>query len=131
MRQIAIIGQGRLGTALAAALRVAEYTVVGPLERGASVGDAGVVILCVPDSQIAIAAAAVPPGPLVAHCSGARTLAPLGGRDGFSMHPLLSVTKQTTSFTDAGCAVSATTPEALAVCLELVQSLGMRAFEVS
>jgi predicted short-subunit dehydrogenase-like oxidoreductase (DUF2520 family) len=75
-------------------------------------------------------AATIPSGPLVAHCSGVLTLAPLGQHEGFSVHPLLSVTKQTTSFAGAGCTISASTPRARAACLELVQMLGMRPFEI-
>ena len=103
---------------------------LGPLARGESTGNADVVLLCVPDSQIAHAAAAARTGPLVAHCSGALTLAPLGEHEGFSMHPLLSVTKETTSFQGAGCAVSAPTTRARTACLELVDALGMHPFEI-
>ena len=127
---IAVVGRGRLGTALCTALRAAGLTVTGPLGRQEGVGDASVVVLSVPDSQIALAAVAVPAGPLIAHCSGALGLGELGKRDGFSMHPLLSVTKETTSFAGAGCAVSATSARARDLCLEIVRALGMRAFEI-
>jgi predicted short-subunit dehydrogenase-like oxidoreductase (DUF2520 family) len=46
------------------------------------------------------------------------------------MHPLLSVTKETASFADAGCAISASTPRARDACLEVVHALGMRPFEL-
>src|SRR3954471_16451299 len=68
---LAIVGAGRLGSALAAALRAAGVPVEGPLGRGADGAGAAAVLLCVPDAQIAAAAAAVTPGPLVGHCSGA------------------------------------------------------------
>jgi predicted short-subunit dehydrogenase-like oxidoreductase (DUF2520 family) len=126
---IAIVGRGRLGTALASALRAAGTPVFGPLGRGET-ATADVVLLCVPDSQIATAAAAVAPGPLVAHCSGALTLAPLGAREGFSIHPLLSVTKLTTSFAGAGCAISAKTERARAAALDLAAALAMHPFRV-
>ena len=128
---IAIVGRGRLGTALAEALRAGGREVVGPLGRGESAAGADVVVLCVPDSQIANAASSVDVGPLVAHCSGALTLAPLGTHEGFSMHPLLSVTKDTRSFAGAGCAISASTPRARTACVEIVNVLGMRPFEVA
>ena len=127
---IAIVGRGRLGTALASVLRAGGAQVLGPLGRGEPTDNADVVLLCVPDSQIESASAAIKPGPLVAHCSGALTLAPLGAHEGFSMHPLLSVTKQTASFAGAGCAISASTSRARTACLELVQLLGMRPFEI-
>src|SRR4051794_19196588 len=73
----AIVGPGRLGHALVPALRTAGIEVEGPLGRGADPRDAEVVLLCVPDGEIAAAAAAVTPGPLVGHCSGATTLEPL------------------------------------------------------
>jgi len=69
----AVVGAGRLGRALAAALPGAS----GPFGRGADLRRAEAVLLCVPDSEIAAAAAAVTPGPLVGHCSGATTLEPL------------------------------------------------------
>jgi predicted short-subunit dehydrogenase-like oxidoreductase (DUF2520 family) len=127
---LAIVGPGRLGTALSNALRIGGIEVVGPLGRGASTGDADVVLLCVPDGQIAAAAEAVAPGRIVGHCSGALTLAVLGDRERFSLHPLLSVTKETTTFAGAGCAVAASTSRARGVSLELAAFLGMRPFEI-
>ena len=54
--RVVLVGNGRLGGALARALT--GYEVVGPLGRGeAAVGDA--VLLCVPDSEIPGAAAAL------------------------------------------------------------------------
>ena len=52
------------------------------------------VLLCVPDGEIAAAAAAVPPrdGRLVGHVSGATTLEPLAAHEAFSLHPLMTVT---------------------------------------
>ena len=49
---IAVVGAGRLGTALAAALRASGATVEGPLGRGAA-PHLAVVLLCVPDGEIA------------------------------------------------------------------------------
>ena len=81
--RVAVVGAGRLGTALAAALTAAGLDVDGPLGRGAAPdGQPDVVLLCVPDEQIAAAAAALParPGMFVGHCSAATTLAPLEPR---------------------------------------------------
>src|SRR6185312_12496009 len=77
---LAVIGRGRLGTALADALRAGGLHVDGPLGREPAL-DPGTdaVLLAVPDAEIAAAAAAVAPGPLVGHCSGATTLAVLAG----------------------------------------------------
>ncbi len=119
---IAVVGAGRLGTALAAALHAD-----GPLGRGAS-PTAGVVLLCVPDGEIAAAAAAVAPGPLVGHCSGATGLEPLAGHEAFSLHPLMTVPAGSPPgvFAGAGAAVDGSTPRALAVATALAERLGMR-----
>ncbi len=89
----AIVGASRLGRALAPALLDAGIDTSGPLGRGADGGDADVVILRVPDGEIAEAAAAIAPRPgrFVGHCSRATTLAPLAPHTGFSLHPLMSV----------------------------------------
>ena len=54
--RLAIVGRGRIGTALAAALDVAGYEITGPLGRGADAAEAEAVLLCVPDGEIARAA---------------------------------------------------------------------------
>jgi predicted short-subunit dehydrogenase-like oxidoreductase (DUF2520 family) len=130
---IAIVGAGRLGTALSAALGAAGYAVLGPLGRGADTREATLVLLCVPDGEIAAAAAAVRPGPLVGHCSGATGLDVLGGREGFSLHPLMTVPAGAppTIFAGAGCAVDGTSLYALATAERLADVLSMRATQVA
>jgi predicted short-subunit dehydrogenase-like oxidoreductase (DUF2520 family) len=133
---IAIVGAGRLGTALTAALSAAGHPVRGPLGRGSEPGDATVVLLCVPDGEIASAAAAMnlsPPTPLVGHCSGATGLGVLSPHEGFSLHPLMTVPENAspTVFAGAGCAVDGTTPRALATAEALAEALGMRATHVA
>jgi predicted short-subunit dehydrogenase-like oxidoreductase (DUF2520 family) len=130
---IAIVGAGRLGTALAAAVRAAGYRVLGPLGRDADPRDATAVLLCVPDGEIAAAAAALTPGPLVGHCSGATGLGPLQPHQAFSLHPLMTVPAgaDPTVFAGAGCAVDGTTPRALATAHELAGAIGMRATRVA
>lgn len=127
---IAVVGLGRMGTALAAALRTAGFTVIGPLGRQGSVGDANVVVLCVPDGQIANAAQTIPADRVVAHCSGITSLAPLARTNAFSMHPLLSVTKATRSFAGAACAISAGTSETKRIAETIARALGMTIIEV-
>ena len=129
---ITIVGAGRLGTALATALRAAGVRVTGPLRRGESydVHD-GVVLLCVPDAQIADAASRVGVHALVGHCSGATTLDLLAPHERFSLHPLLAVSSATTSFRGASCAVAGSTPRARAVAESIVACLGMHAFAVA
>jgi predicted short-subunit dehydrogenase-like oxidoreductase (DUF2520 family) len=129
---IAIVGAGRLGTALAAALRAAGHAVLGPLGRGADGRGATAVLLCVPDGEIAAAAAAVAPGPLVGHCSGATGLEPLAPHEAFSLHPLMTVPAGAAPgvLAGAGCAVDGATPRALAAAEALAASLGMHATRV-
>lgn len=128
---IAIVGQGRLGKALALAMKGAELRVIGPLGRGADGNGAAVVLLCVPDSAIADAAELVPAGKLVGHCSGASTLAPLTPHESFSMHPLMTVASNVSvSFAGAGCAVAGSTDRARRVAIELATRLRMTPFEL-
>jgi pantoate--beta-alanine ligase len=125
----AIVGAGRLGNALAEALRAAGRPVEGPLGRGAS-PEANAVLLCVPDAEIAAAAAAVAPGPLLGHCSGALGLDVLGDREAFSLHPLMTVTHAGARFEGAGAAVDGTSERAVAAATELAVAVGLRPFRV-
>jgi predicted short-subunit dehydrogenase-like oxidoreductase (DUF2520 family) len=124
---IAIVGAGRLGTMLAAALGAPS-----PLGRGASARGATTVLLCVPDAEIAAAAAAIAPGPLVGHCSGASGLDVLAPHEAFSLHPLMTVPAGAPPdvLRGAGCAVDGSTPRALAVAEALAKRLSMRATRV-
>lgn len=124
----AVVGAGRLGRALVPALRDAGLTVDGPLGRGADGGDAEIVILCVPDGEIAAAASAVParPGRLVGHCSGATTLDVLAPHEAFSLHPLMSVTLDGgAQLAGAAAAVAGSTPHATAVATALAFRIGL------
>jgi predicted short-subunit dehydrogenase-like oxidoreductase (DUF2520 family) len=146
MTDIAIIGDGRVGRAIAAALRAAHRPVSGPLGRCPDVGSAH-VLLCVPDSEIAAAAAAVPPldGRLAGHVSGATTLEPLAPHEAFSLHPLMTVTsesvcvdpeiqgqrRRTSAFAGAGAAVAGSTGAARAFADQLAADLGMTTIQVA
>ncbi|HEX2086045.1 MAG TPA: DUF2520 domain-containing protein [Solirubrobacteraceae bacterium] len=128
MSRIAIIGRGRLGTALSAALRAAGRPVEGPLGRGEPPSpDVAAVLLCVPDGQIAAAAATIGPGPLVGHCSGATPVAP---HCDFGLHPLMTVTEEGARFDGAGGAIGATSDEALAFARGLAADLGLNVVEI-
>jgi predicted short-subunit dehydrogenase-like oxidoreductase (DUF2520 family) len=133
--RVVIVGNGRLGNALAVALRAAGLQVSGPLRRGEAPPDADVVLLCVPDSEIRSAAETVPAGLPVGHCSGATGLEPLAesGRDMFSLHPLMTVTADpaSTAFAGAGAAVAGSTPEMLSLARALAERLGMRPIEIA
>ena len=127
----AVVGRGRLGAALAGALRAAGLEVDGPLGRGADAGDAGLVLLCVPDAEIAAASACVAPGRLVGHCSGATGLEPLAHHpEAFALHPLMTVTERGACFAGAGCAVAGSTDRALGAASALARRLDMRPFGV-
>jgi predicted short-subunit dehydrogenase-like oxidoreductase (DUF2520 family) len=128
LERCAIVGAGRLGHALAEALRDAGVEVEGPLGRGAR-SQAPVVLLTVPDGEIRAAAEATP-AKLIGHCSGATTLDVFGDREGFSLHPLMTVTEGGASFAGAGCAVAGTSDRALAVARGLAKALQMTAVEV-
>ena len=125
---IAIVGAGRLGTALAAALGAPS-----PLGRAADGRGATTVLLAVPDAELAAAAAAIEPGPLVGHCSGATGLDVLSPHEAFSLHPLMTVPAGAPRdvLEGAGCAVDGSTPRALAVAEALAARLGMRATHVT
>jgi predicted short-subunit dehydrogenase-like oxidoreductase (DUF2520 family) len=128
--RLAIVGRGRLGTALAAAFTAAGYAVDGPLGRGADAEGAHAVLLCVPDQEIAAAAAAIRPGTLVGHCSGATGLGPLAGHEGFSLHPLMTVTHSGARFAGGGAAIAGTTPRAMTLAGRLARDLGMDPVEI-
>jgi predicted short-subunit dehydrogenase-like oxidoreductase (DUF2520 family) len=130
-RCLAIIGRGRLGTALADAFTDAGLVVRGPLGRGADAAGADVALLCVPDSEIASAAALIAPGRLVGHCSGATELAPLAPHEAFSLHPLMTVTAGGARFAGAGAAIAGSTDRALDLARHLATALGMRPVEVA
>ena len=127
----AIVGAGRLGNALAQALRAAGHPVLGPLGRGADGAGAEVVLLCVPDSEIEAAATAVAPGLLVGHCSGALGLEALGDREGFSLHPLMTVTHAGARFAGAGAAVDGSSDRAVATAERLAAAVGLRPVRIA
>ncbi|MEA2271683.1 MAG: hypothetical protein QOI98_391, partial [Solirubrobacteraceae bacterium] len=85
----------------------------------------------VPDGEIAAAAATVPRGPLVAHCSGATGLDALAPHEGFLLHPLMTVTGPETRLAGAGCAIDGTTQRALDTARAVADRLGLRAVEIA
>src|SRR4051794_1206956 len=129
---IAIVGRGRMGPALVGALSAAGHPVAGPLGRGFDGAHADVVLLCVPDGEIAAAARAIVPrdGLLVGHCSGATGLGVLAPHEAFGVHPLMTVAHGAASFAGAGCAVAGTTARATDTARTLAEGLGMRPFAI-
>jgi len=131
----AIVGAGRLGRATVVGLREAGIQVDGPLGRGARCPNADVVILAVPDAEIANAAAAVerrPDGPIVGHCSGATTLDVLAPHEAFSLHPLMTVPADGPSqLAGASAAVAGSTPHARGIAHQLALHLGLTPIDIA
>ena len=135
--KLGIVGKGRLGTALSAALREAGYQVDGPAGRGeVPAGDA--ILLCVPDAEISSAAETVAGATgLVGHTSGATPLGALrpaarGGAHVFGFHPLQTFAGggDTPDLSGVGCAIAGSTPEALEAARTIADRLGMVPFEL-
>lgn len=129
----ALVGPGRMGTALAAALPAAGVPVAGPFGRGFDGAGHDIVLLCVPDGQIAAAAGAIVPrdGLLVGHTSGATTLDVLAPHEAFGLHPLMTVPRAGACFAGAGCAVAGSTDAARRTATALAGALSMRSAVVA
>jgi len=133
--RVGLVGAGRVGTALAAALAAKGVPVAGPTRRGEVPPGCQAIVLCVPDAEIAAAAAAVAgAAPLVGHTSGATPLSALqpARAEAFGLHPLQTVPPDAGGdvFEGAGCAVAGSTPGALRFATELARVLGMTPFEI-
>jgi predicted short-subunit dehydrogenase-like oxidoreductase (DUF2520 family) len=133
--RLGIVGAGRLGTALAAALSGAGYPIQGPAGRGEVPRGCQALLLCVPDGEISAAAEAVAgAAPLIGHTSGATPLSAMApaGTDLFGLHPLQTFSggESPAAFAGAGCAIAGTSSEALALSRRIAEDLGMTAFEI-
>jgi predicted short-subunit dehydrogenase-like oxidoreductase (DUF2520 family) len=154
IERVAIVGHGRLGAAMAAALTQAGVTVDGPYGRGDPIaellgpqqlrpnargrtaradGVPDAVLLCVPDVEIAAVASLIGAGAPVGHCSGATALDVLAPHQRFSLHPLMTVPADAPAnvLAGAGAAVAGSTPRALALALALAELLAMRPIEIA
>jgi predicted short-subunit dehydrogenase-like oxidoreductase (DUF2520 family) len=116
-----------MGEALASALGAAGVPVRGPFGRGADGAGAALVLLCVPDREIAAAAACLVSGGLVGHVSASAPLELLAPHERFVLHPLLSVVGAGADFAGAVCAIDGSSPRALAAARAIASRLGMRA----
>ena len=125
IESVNVIGAGRVGSAVSARLR----------ERGVEPrDDPGLVLLCVPDSAIAEVARSLPPGPWLAHVSGATPLAALDPHERrFSVHPLQTFTRARgpEQLDGAYAAVTAETDEAREIGFWLARTLGLEPFELA
>ena len=128
---VAVVGAGRVGSAVAP--RLGERLRTRTVGRALDVGDADLVLLCVPDRAIAEVAEAIPPGPWVAHTSGACRLDELDPHERrFSVHPLQTFTRARgpEQLDGAWAAVSGESGEAVAAGFELARLLGLEPFEL-
>lgn len=124
--EIAIIGRGRMGEALASALDDAGVPVRGPLDRGATAEGAAIALLCVPDREIANAAKLIVDGLVVGHVSASAPLDLLAPHERFGLHPLLSVVGRGADFAGATCAIDGSTERALDIARALAERLEMK-----
>lgn len=128
--RIAVVGGGRMGHAIVRALP----GVARPFGRGFDGDGYDVVLLAVPDREIAAAAAAVAvrPGCVVGHCSGATSIDVLGEHERFGLHPLMTVPTGADGsvFAGAPAAIAGSNDHALAVARALAERLGLRPFEI-
>jgi predicted short-subunit dehydrogenase-like oxidoreductase (DUF2520 family) len=127
----AVVGAGRVGRALAARLggRIGTRTTTRDLE----VGDAELVVLCVPDRAIPDVATEIPLGPWLAHTSGACGLDALDPHERrFSLHPLqtFALDLGPEQLDGAWAAITGETEQALGAARELAELLGVIPFEL-
>jgi predicted short-subunit dehydrogenase-like oxidoreductase (DUF2520 family) len=130
-QSVCIVGAGRVGKAVAA--RLAKRLPTRTTGRELDVGDADLVLLTVPDAAIAEVAAALAPGPWIAHTSGATPLAALEPHERrFSLHPLQTFRADLgpDQLDGAWAGVTAESGEALAAALELAHLLGLEPFRL-
>jgi predicted short-subunit dehydrogenase-like oxidoreductase (DUF2520 family) len=138
---IVVIGRGRVGASLAAAIADREIPV--RTAAGTDVADAAsgatAVLLCVPDGAVADvcadSAAADPLPKLIGHVSGAGTLELLAsasarGVAAFSLHPLQTFTRARTDVAGVPAAVAGSDQAAERFAAALADRLGMRPFSV-
>jgi predicted short-subunit dehydrogenase-like oxidoreductase (DUF2520 family) len=126
-----VVGAGRVGTAVAA--RLSESMPTRLTGRELEVGDADLVLLCVPDRVVHEVAAAIPVGPWVAHTSGARTLDALDPHvRRFSVHPLQTIVRDRgpEQLDGAWAAIAGEDEEALGAASRLADLLRLRPFEL-
>lgn len=129
---IDVIGAGRAGTSLSAALFEAGHDVRRPLTRGQSPRTGlDAVLICVPDASIGEVDAAIPAEVVAGHCAGASPASLLARPDAFSLHPLMTLDGSATALTGAYAAIDATTEKALAVARAIAAATGMTPIEVA
>ena len=125
-----VVGAGRVGAAVAE--RLAER--IPTRVTGRELETAGTdLVLLVPDRAVQDVAAAIEPGPWLAHTSGPRRLDALDPHvRRFSLHPLQTfvASRGAEQLDGAWAAVTGETEEALDAGFSLAELLGVRPFEL-
>jgi predicted short-subunit dehydrogenase-like oxidoreductase (DUF2520 family) len=119
----AVVGDGRVGRALVGSVPFLQ----GPFGRGFDGVGFDIVVLAVPDGEIARAAGGIKRGPMVGHCAGAVGLDVLAPHEAFGLHPLMTVTREGANFAGASAAIAGTTARALEAARCLADALDMQA----
>jgi predicted short-subunit dehydrogenase-like oxidoreductase (DUF2520 family) len=138
---LAIIGAGRVGRAMhrAAQSEGIDSRLAGRDDALAACEGVEAALLCVPDDAIETACRTIAESDglrFVGHTSGATGLEALGaatphGLEAFGLHPLQTITDDNPELIGASCAISGSTPEAVAFAGALARRLGMQSFELS
>jgi predicted short-subunit dehydrogenase-like oxidoreductase (DUF2520 family) len=126
-----VVGAGRVGKAVSE--RLGERIPTRTTTRELDVGDAELVVLCVPDRAIAEVAQGIEPGPWVAHTSGACRLVALAPHERrFSLHPLQTFALELghEQLDGSWAAISGEDEPALAAARELAALLDVVPFEL-
>jgi predicted short-subunit dehydrogenase-like oxidoreductase (DUF2520 family) len=126
-----VVGAGRVGTALAA--RLGERIPTRSATRELEIGDADLVVLCVPDRAIPEVARELQPGPWLAHTSGASPLTALDPHERrFSLHPLQTFAADLgpQQLDGAWAAITGGNEEGFSAAEHLAELLDLRPFRV-
>ena len=105
---------------------------VDPLvRRGETVPSADVVLLAIPERELAGVAAALPAGLVVGHCSASAPLDVLSPHERLGLHPLLPLGRTTNkpvgdTFAGAACAIDGSSERARTMAADIAKLLGMR-----
>jgi predicted short-subunit dehydrogenase-like oxidoreductase (DUF2520 family) len=124
-----IVGAGRVGKTVAA--RLEEHIPTRSIGRELNVGNADLVVVCVPDRAISEVAHAIEPGPWIAHTSGASSLTALDPHARrFSLHPLQTFSQDlgAEQLDGSWAAISGESERALEAARELAGLLGVTPF---
>lgn len=137
--RVVVIGTGRLGGSVARSLDAGGVeTEMAGRDFDPGLLQGRIVLLCVPDDEIAAVVSRIADSgsvpAVIGHTSGATGLEALVAVDcpggAFSLHPLQTVPDPATDLVGAPAAIAGTGQGAIAVARELTERLGMVPFEV-